>query len=272
MNVVFKKPWLIICFLVSLFFILLAVILSYTGVNTQTNIWKALFIIIIAQFGSAIFFPMVVGYFYDKIRQSQETETIWNVFRDLSDGGIIRVYTDREKNDRTQNALIDLDRAFQNHREGEVCLIGVSLRVFFNQPGPFYQSIYQICKFSKQCDSLGIRALVSNPESPEVQNRAAIETPGMQNDPLIKIDISSTVKSIENLNTNFPNTPISYGYYDQAPYCTCVLFPDKCYFSPNILATDPPVRLPMIVFQKESHGYQKLSQYFEYLWENQPKS
>ena len=46
------------------------------------------------------------------------------------------------------------------------------------------------------------------------------------------------------------------------------MFPDKCYFSPNLLSTDPPVRLPMVVFSAKSHGYKKLEEYFEYLWQN----
>ena len=120
----------------------------------------------------------------------------------------------------------------------------------------------------KNHKNIDIRSLISHPDSPEVWNRAKIETPDINNDPLIQIDIRSTTASIEKLNTNFPNHPIQYGFYNQAPYCTCVLFKDRCYYSPNILSRDAPVRLPMIVFQKNSHGYKKLSEYFEYLWDH----
>jgi hypothetical protein len=71
------------------------------------------------------------------------------------------------------------------------------------------------------------------------------------------------------LNSQFKSKVIEYGYYDCCPYCTLVIFPDKCYFSPNILSVDAPVRLPMVIFRAGSHGYQKLDAYFDYLWNKQ---
>lgn len=264
---IFRHPKLIFWFLVSCFLILLSIILSVSGNQTPQNLYEVLFILFIAQIGGTILFPMLVGYFYDKIKHKDQAETIWTVFKDLSDGGILRVYMDREENKHEQNALIDLRNEFDNLRSGEVKLVGVSLRVFFNQTGPFYRSIYKICELAELNENMKVRALVSHPLSPEVFNRAKIETPNRLNDPLIKIDIRSTIVSIENLNNNFAKHPVGYGYYCQAPYCTCIIFPDKCYFSPNILSHDAPVRLPMVVFQKGSHGYEKLDKYFEYLWE-----
>ena len=264
---IFKKPWLLFCFLTSLFLILMAVVLTFTGKPGVSITHKELIVIFLAQIGGAIFFSLLVGYFYDKLRYEEGVETIWTVFRDLSEGGIIRFYMDREEHDRPQNALVDLRKEFDKVRSGEVKLVGVSLRVFFNQTGPFYTSIYKICELSKNVDNIRIRALVSHPDSPEVINRANIETPDQIENPLIKIDIRSTIASINNLNKTFEKQPVQYGYYNQAPYCTCIIFPDKCYFSPNILAKDPPVRLPMIVFQKDSNGYQKLNKCFEHLWE-----
>ena len=264
---ILKRPILIALFLSSFFLVLLSVILTlYEASPKNVTFSNALFILFIAQIGSSIFFPMAVGYFYDKIKNKDQAETIWSVFKDLSDGGIIRVYMDREENQHEQNALLDLRDAFDSVHTGRVKLIGVSLRVFFNQTGPFYRSIYKICELAETNDNLKITALVSHPLAPEVYNRAEIETPDRLNDPLINIDIRSTIVSIENLNSNFPKRPIEYGYYSQAPYCTCIIFPDRCYFSPNILAHDAPVRLPMIIFKKDSHGYKKLNQYFDYLW------
>lgn len=263
---ILRKPWLIFCFLTSFFCILLAIILSFTGTHPFPGIWKALLIVTIAQIGSSIFYPMVVGYFYERMKYNEGVETVWNVFRDLSDGGIIRFYMDREESGRPQNALLDLRNSFNTHRKGEIKLIGVSLRVFFNQAGPFYKSIYKLCDLAKDVESIKIRALISHPDSPEVFNRTKIETPDQLENPLIKIEINSTIVSIENLNKDFKNTPIDYGYYKEAPYCTCIIFTDKCFFSPNILAKDPPVRLPMIVFQKNSNGYKKLEQYFDHIW------
>lgn len=265
------NPRILIWFFLSFFLIVLSVILSVSLDHLSEKPFTSITIIILGQLGACIFFPLLVGYFYDKLKRKNQAETIWTIFKDLSDGGIIRVYMDREENEHEQNAHIDLRSDFDDFRSGEVKLVGVSLRVFFNQTGPFYRSIYKICELGEISKSIKIRALISHPESPEVYNRAKIETPNRVNDPLIKIDIKSTVASIENLNNNFSSGPIKYCHYEQAPYCTCIIFPEKCYFSPNILSSDAPVRLPMIVFQRDSHGYKKLNEYFEYLWKDSCK-
>jgi len=102
-------------------------------------------------------------------------------------------------------------------------------------------------------------------------NRAKLETPDRLNDPLIKIDIKSTIASIQNLNRLYGKGSVEYNLYLSAPYCTAVIFPDKCYFSPNLLSQVAPVRLPMIVFGMNSHGYEKINYYFDYLWNTSTK-
>jgi hypothetical protein len=226
----------------------------------------------LATVSSTVFFPLIAGYYYDKLREKQEGESIWRVFKEFSDGGILRVYKDREENEDEENAVADLRKAFEGHHEGKVKLVGVTLRVFFNQAGPFYRSITTITNLHKVDDKVRIRALVCDPNNnPEVVNRARIETPGRLNDPLIKIDIHLTIASIQNLNKKYGSDAVEYGGYSSSPYCTLIIFPNKCYFSPNILSADAPVRLPMIVFNEKSHGYKVLNQYFDYLWENRIK-
>ena len=267
-NPIFTNVTITIIFFSSLFVLMFSAVLSIFAPDT---IEWTLITIILAAVSSSIFFPLIVGYFYDKFKEKQEGESIWRAIKEFSDGGILRVYKDREESEDKENAVNDLRKAFEEHREGIVKLVGVSLRVFFNQTGPFYQSITNICNLHKVNNKVGIQALVCAPNSPEVLNRAKIETPDRHNDPLIEIDITSAIASIQNLNKKYGSTAIEYEYYSSAPYCTLIIFPNKCYFSPNILATEAPARLPMIVFSARSHGYKRLEQYFEHLWENQIK-
>jgi len=230
-NKLIREPKLFAIFLTSFFLLILSAIL--TVLVPQKMQW-ILLIIILAQLSSSIFFPIIFGYFYEGLKEKHEGETIWKVFREFSDGGILRVYKDREETEYEENALKDLRKAFEDHQIGKVKLVGVSLRVFFNQTGPFYRSITKICNLHKMNDNVTILALLSDPDSPEILNRAKIETPDRLDDPLIKIDIKSTIFSIQNLKKHYGTGSIEYGVYSTAPYCTAIIFPNKCYFSPNL--------------------------------------
>jgi len=161
--------------------------------------------------------------------------------------------------------VVELRQAFLNHRHGKVKLVGVSLRVFFNPTAPFYQVIATIASIGQNNPDVSIKALLSHPKSPEVVNRAAIETPD-KGATLTEKEIALTAANIDNLRRQFSGSSIEYGYYKEAPYCTLVVFPDKCFFSLNLLSKVVPVRLPMIVFRSGSHGYTVLDEYFKYLW------
>ena len=257
-----KRPvvlaWLVMSFIVMVVSVLLSIFMPSTT-------FVVIVAVLLSQASSSVFFPILVGYFYDKVREEESGGAIWRVFKEFSDGGIIRIYKDRQESPSTENAVVELRQAFLNHRQGEVKLIGVSLRVFFNPTGPFYQAISKIASIGESNEEVQIKALVSHPESPEVANRAAIETPNMK-EPLIARDIALTTANIQHLHSCFPNALIQYGYYREAAYCTLVVFPDRCFFSPNLLSRIVPVRLPMIIFQSGSHGYCVLNAYFEYLW------
>ena len=204
-----------IVFFSSLFLLVISVFLSLFA--PQSAVWSSA-TVILAAMGSSVFFPLTVGYFYDRFKEKREGESIWRVFKELSDGGILRIYKDREEGQNQDNALVDLRRAFDEHREGTVRLVGVSLRVFFSQSGPFYRSIANICDLHKRVNNkVGLRALVCDPESAEVLNRAQIETPDRLHDPLIRIDIDLSVASMENLATKYGPGALQYGCYSSAP-------------------------------------------------------
>lgn len=257
-----KNPIILIWFIVS--FILLIVSVTLSIFVTNSTFWIVV-AILLSTLSSSIFFPIAVGYFYDNLKERESGDIIWQVFKDFSEGGIVRVYKDREVSENPENAEVDLRRAFDNHVSGEIKLVGVSLRVFFNQTGPFFQSIFRLASRSQLDKSIKLKALVSHPSSHEIGCRAEIETPNMK-EKLIQSDIMISVANMEHINEQFSIPPIDHGFYGSAPYCTLVIFPEKCYFSPNILARSAPVRLPMIVFREGSHGYKKLNEYFDYLW------
>ncbi|MCJ7655703.1 MAG: hypothetical protein MUO97_10500 [Dehalococcoidia bacterium] len=265
----FKSISVMIVFFSSLFVLMFSAVLSMFAPNTVQ--WN-LATIILATVSSSAFFPLMAGYFYDKFKEEQQGENVSRVFREFSEAGILRVYKDREESKDRDNAEADLKESFANHSQGRIKIVGVSLRVFFNQTGPFYQSIVRIAHLHSLDTEVGFQALVCEPSSHEVLNRAKIETPDRLDDKLIEIDIKSTIASIQNLNEKHGKAAIEYGYYCSAPYCTLIIFPEKCYFSPNILSTEAPVRLPMIQFAAKSHGYVKLEEYFDYLWQNRIKS
>jgi hypothetical protein len=59
---------------------------------------------------------------------------------------------------------------------------------------------------------------------------------------------------------------IHYREFRSAPYCTVIIFPDRAFYTPNLLSTEVPANMPMIVFHKSSDTYKKLSDYCEFLW------
>ena len=81
-------------------------------------------------------------------------------------------------------------------------------------------------------------------------------------------DLESTragVKELQGIATSVSNH-LFHGEFDSAPYCTVIIFPDRAFYTPNILSSEVPANLPMIVFHKSSEAYEKLVDYVEFLW------
>ena len=75
-------------------------------------------------------------------------------------------------------------------------MIGVSLRVFFNPTGPFYQAINTVASHKNE---VHLKTLLLHPKSPEASDRAKVESPSIS-PPLIEQDISLTVANINHLH------------------------------------------------------------------------
>lgn len=219
----------------------------------------------IAQIASCFFFPIIVGYYIDKEKAKTDFGAINSFYQDFSEGGIIRVYKDREQSQQEDNGLTALKEALYEHKNGVIKLVGVSLRVFFNPTSPFYNCVEEVCRKSIANNSIKIEVLISSENAPETINRGKIESPN-QNPTTIVSDIRSTKQQINLLNARYNSSPIICKEYTQAPYCTAIIFPDKCFISQNLLCERAPVKLPLIVFRKDSHGYEVIKDYFDYLY------
>ena len=261
-RILFSDTYIVILGILSLLLIILSAYLSVFA--PQATYWLVISVLM-GTIGSTIFFPLMLGFYLDHLKEEKECTLIWAIFKEFYEGGILRVYKNRFKNNNEENGENDLMNAFINHKNGEIKMVGVSLRYFFHETAVLYNPIKDLCE--AQNNNVKIKALVSHPYSIEVTNRAKDESPKNIDYPPIRPDIDLTARSIANLNAKY-NSPIDYGYYDSAPYCTFVIFHDKCYFSPNILSNDRPVLMPMIVFDKNSYGYTKLNDYFDILWTN----
>jgi hypothetical protein len=218
--------------------------------------------------GATVLFPILVSFVYDRLRERWLGDEVWRLFSELADAGIIRVYRDREFSPGRDNAQSRLSSAFLTCKVGEVCMMGPTLRVFFNPLGPFYSDIAEMLRNGG--GKVTIRALIERPDSPAVADRTAIEESrlGPGDKPQTERDAESSIAQAKAL-ANEIGPYVSLRRFLQAPYCTAIIFPDIAFYSPNLLAPIVPVRLPMILFRTGSHGYNMIKASFEHLWQHQ---
>lgn len=264
----FKHPVVLIWFTIAVAAMFFSVFLSVYTPQGKGD-FAVIIGILLAQASGSILFPILVGYFYDKVKERESGETVWQVFKDFSDGGILRIYKDREKDDNNDNADNDLRNAFKNHKKGEIKLVGVTLRVFFQTTSTFYPEINEVLLRGENESSIKLKAIISHPDSNEVKFRADVEEKSLieLKDSTIVREICSSVQYMQKLKGQcWKEEMLEFCFSMSAPYCTAVIFPEKCYYSPNILSDKVPVRLPMIIFKEKSHGYDVINNYFNYLW------
>lgn len=222
--------------------------------------------LVLANLGAAILFPIVVSIVYDNIRERWMGDEIWRIFCELTDGGIIRIFKDRKGN--AQSCLM---KEFDSLKKGKVDMIGVSLRLFFDEIAPFYTNVRDMLY-----RDIRIQALICDLESTEVCNRSKFErdpTRIFRHLKMTSANVSTLQKELSSADTASDNQTymtesITLRHYTGAPYCTAIIFPDKCYFTPHILCREAPDNLPMIVFSSESSAYKKIKEYFDHLWKN----
>ena len=227
--------------------------------------WPSVGSIVLQALGAAVLFPILVSFAYDRFRERWLGDEVWRLFGELADAGITRVYKDREFAPGRDNAETRLSEEFRQFSSGEVCLMGPSLRVFFNVLGTFHHDIENMLVNGH--GNVHIRALIERDDSQAVRDRTGIEEPSLipSEEPQTQRDARATVAAVRGITKRI-GSHIALRRFLPAPYCTAIIFPHVVYFSPNLLAPVVPVRLPMILFRSGSHGYDMLRLSFEHLW------
>ena len=251
------------------------------------------------QIGGSFFFALTVGWIVDKLRNIQGYSVLWEFSQEFGKGGVYTFYSDRKG--RAETAL---EEAFETHRNGDVLIAGASLRFFLAPSGHLYERIKMM--LGTKNNSVQLRVLFCNPsDNLELPIRSFVEEFNQdgtfskhspfdwkrkiafsfkrfeenffhehgihaEEDKKLRViqDLESTrsgIKALKGISTHTPNT-ISHREIRSAPYCTVAIFPDKAFYTPNLLSTETPVNMPMIEFHKYSHVYLKLLEYFEFLW------
>jgi hypothetical protein len=236
-----------------------------TAGATTGGTWRPIAAVVLQTLGCAILFPIVVSFAYDRLRERWLGDEVWRLFGELSDAGIIRVYKDRESAPGRDNAQTRLAEEFLRFRSGELRMMGPTLRVFFNPLGPFIRDIDAMIRDAN--GKVLIKALIERSDSPSVAERCAIEEPSLASGetPQTERDAAASVAQAKAM-AKISSGCVTLRRFMPAPYCTAIIFPHVAFFSPNLLAPVVPVRLPMILFQAGSHGYNMLAASFEYLW------
>ena len=259
-----------------------------------------LFASLLVQAGGAFFFALTVGWAIERYRTAEGYSVLWLFSQEFRKAGVLAFYSDRKN-----HAERSLEEAFEKHKEGEVLMAGASLRLFLAPGLHFYTWVEKILD-RKGRSPIAVRALFCNPESnQELPFRSFVEefnqdrsfpkhspfdwkkSIGFSFDEFIKEffenhsigapadqrcrviqDIESTrvgvnaLQGVAKMSGNF----IYHREFKSAPYCTVIIFPDRAFYTPNLLSTEVPVNMPMIVFHKSSDAYRKLVQYFEFVW------
>jgi len=250
--------------------------------------------------GGAFFFALTVGWVLDRLRDAEGYSALWAFGQEFREAGILEFYSDRKY--RAQQAL---EQTFERHHEGEVLMAGASLRVFLSPGLHFYPWIEQMLEREAKRPVV-VRALSCNPEGNHElpvrsfveefnQDRTipkcspfdwklrinfrfddfekdffknhGIEAPSQQRVRVIQ-DLESTrtgVRALQGVARNSGNH-LDHREFKCAPYCTVIIFPDRAFYTPNLLCTEVPANLPMLVFHKSSDTYKKLVNYVEFLW------
>lgn len=256
-----------------------------------------IFLTLAIQMGGAFFFALTAGYVSDALQQAKGYHSGRMFEEENRKAGLLNFYADRDGGAKT-----DLDKAFEVQEEGEVLMIGASLRKFFASGQPHEKAVKKLLGRN----GVSVRAVFSNPEGNrelpvrsfiEVFNRGAYSpkvgkgTFDMKEE--IDFDFDDFVENFYKkygVNKSHTRTiddliaakrgveedlsyvaegagsSIKHRLSNSAPYCTVIIFPDKAFYTPNLLSKKMPVNFPTLVFEKPSEVYERLVEYFEFQW------
>jgi hypothetical protein len=251
--------------------------------------------------GGAFFFALSVGLVIDRLRDAEGYSVLWLFGQQFRRAGVLAFYSDREG-----DAEIALRQAFEKHHRGEVLMAGASLRLFLAPGHPFCSSmkamltrkggapveVKALSCSPENSHELPVRSFVEefnqdqsfpNESRPfdwkkrisfdfaeferGFYQKHGIDAPSEEKLRVIG-DLESTRQGVKELQgaAKSGGNHIVHREYNSAPYCTVIIFPDKAFYTPNLLCTEVPVNMPMIVFHRSSDAYAKLENYVRFLW------
>jgi hypothetical protein len=254
--------------------------------------------IIAVQVGAAFFFPLTVGTLVRKLEDKDVGHTLWRFHLESKKAALTDIYANRDMGAK------DLEDSFRNHSSRDILMSGPSLRLFLAHGFSFFDVIRDnIQRYEDH--QIRIKAVQSDPiENPSIPMRAFVEEfnpdgthpsghrrqtfdwkgpcgfkdfaktfcdtyarkPPSDNACRMIADLELTKIGALHLNGMTTNPCICLRRTICPPYCTAVIFPDKCYYTPNMLYADAPVNMPLFVFHRGGAPYERIMWHFQFLW------
>lgn len=276
-------------------FCMTVMVISFIAIMLEEKISDQLkiFLTISIQIGGAFFFALTAGYVSEALQRARGYSNLWLFCQEFRKAGVVGFYADRDGDAKTE-----LDETFKAHQKGEVLMAGASLRKFLASGQPHNSMIRELLTRK----GVSVRAVFSSSKgNRELPVRSFIESFNRgKKSPKIgggtfdlekKIDFSfdefvetfdkkygdhtrviTDIKSVQAGSDELidiaaeKGSAFAYRESKSAPYCTLIIFPEKAFYTPNLLCREEPVNMPMIVFHKSSDAYKKILQYFKFLW------
>lgn len=291
-KIIFFVVWTI-----SAFALVFGLVFTDTAVTPiQKNISN-----IFVQVGGAFFFALSAGYVIERIQSAHGYSILWKFSQEFREAGLLNFFSNRD-----DEAEENLKEAFAKHKKGEVLMAGASLRYFLAPGHPLNEPIRKMLEKEDNSvriralfcspdsnDELPIRSFVEEfsqngtiPSGKKAKfdwgekinfsfgnfkknfyKEYGLKKPFQDQKLRVMTDLESTRNGIRELKGIAESSnSIEYREIKSAPYCTVIIFPDRAFYTPNLLCSIVPVNMPTLVFHKTSSVYEKLKNYFKFLW------
>ncbi|MCP4303814.1 MAG: hypothetical protein GY788_02830 [bacterium] len=253
---------------------------------------------ILTQSGGAVFFALTVGWAMKRVQDYEGYSVLWLFSQEFRKAGLTDFYSSR-----TAEAQKALEEAFEHHQGGEILMVGASLRLFLAPGLHFYKFVGDVLNRDGS-SPIAIRAVSCDPDkNRELPFRSLAEEflhesgddnldydrrnprkldleefcqefadrfglNGRERELRVVHDLRSTRVGVTELRKAIPVDGNTLEFREQpgAPYATIIIFPDRAFFTPNLLSATVPANMPTLVYHRSSEPYRRLREHFDILW------